>query len=231
MKILVLTAIFGGVDTQKPFAPQSLPDGVVLDRVVITEANTPVPLPNLPDRLKGKYFKMQAHRIYPGYSAYVWIDGNIEVTSPDFVWKMVDGLNGIRIQKHHERETVGQEIDFILKSENPYLKVRYDSQPLKEEYEWYLSKGMPPDAPLYSCNVFACRNMAGSGANRLFDEWLNLCLEWSWFDQSAFSYLAWKYNKRLGLNGRHDPKVETVDLGGVLTSPYFKLHSHDNWNK
>lgn len=220
MKILVLTAIFGGVDAPKPFATQALPEGVTLDRLVITEANSPFPLPNLPDRLKGKYFKCTP---FDDEDIVVWVDGNIEVTDEYFVAKMIEPLLSennvhITIQKHHERETVGQEIDFILKSGNPYLTVRYGSQPLKDEYAWYLSKGMPPYAPLYSCNIFAYDS--SSDAALFLTDWLHLCLQWSWFDQSAFSYLAWKH-----------PIVQTIDLGGVLTSPYFKLHPHDNWNK
>lgn len=230
MKILVLTAVFGGVDTPKPFSQQTLPDGVTMERLVITEANSPFPLPNLPDRLKGKYFKCVP---FDEEDIVIWIDGNIEVTDEHFVAKMIEpivsGLAHITIQNHHERQTIGQEINFILESENPYLTVRYRNQPLKAEYEYYLSKGMPPDAPLYSCNVFAYKN--GVTATEFLQEWFHLCLQWSWFDQSAFSFLAWKYNKRIGCALDPPPTVQTVDLGGVLTSPYFKLHSHDNWQR
>ena len=106
MKTAVITAVFGGMDTPKPFAPQS----VECDRIFITEENSPFPLPNLPPRLQAKYFKLQAHRAFPEYDAYVWIDGNIEVTSPDFVKVMTHRLSGIRIQKHHERKTIEEEI-------------------------------------------------------------------------------------------------------------------------
>ena len=67
MKIAVITAIFGGIDTPKPFVSQSVP----CDRIVITEENTPVPLPNLPPRLQAKYFKLQAHRVWSEYDAFV----------------------------------------------------------------------------------------------------------------------------------------------------------------
>lgn len=221
MKIAVITAIFGGKDTPKPFPSQS----VECDYYCFTEANSPVPLPNFPDRLKAKYFKLQAHRILPGYDAYVWIDGNIEVKSADFVKVMTDGLDGIRIQRHHERETIKEEIDFILASENEYLTTRYGAQPLKEEYEYYLSQEMPEDAPLYSCNVFAYRNQdrVNTCKNCLFmNEWWNLVLVWSWFDQSAFSFLADVCNtKAIAL-----PDVSTINLGPMFDNPYFTLHPH-----
>ena len=222
MKIAVITAIFGGKDTPKPFPAQS----VECDYYCFTEANSPVPLPNLPDRLKAKYFKLQAHRVLPGYDAYVWIDGNIEVKSADFVKVMTEGLDGIRIQRHHERETIKEEIDFILASENEYLTTRYGAQPLKEEYEYYLSQEMPEDAPLYSCNVFSYRNKdrVNTGSNCLFfNSWWNLVLAWSWFDQSAFSFLAEVCS---GIKSFWVPEVETINLGPMFDNPYFTLHPH-----
>lgn len=211
MKIAVITAIFGGMDTPKPFPAQS----IECDFFCFTEENSPVPLPNLPDRLKAKYFKLQAHRVLPGYDYYIWIDGNIEVKSPDFVKKMVEAAKyGIAIQKHHERETIEQEIDFILNSENIYLTTRYGAQPLKQEYEYYLSQGMPPNAPLYSCNIF-CYN-AAVDIPEFFDQWWRIVLLLSWFDQSAFSFLAWFYNC-----------VATVNLGAMFDNLYFTLHHHN----
>ena len=216
MKIAVITAVFGGVDAPKPFAAQS----VECDRFYFTEANSPVPLPNLPDRLRAKYFKLQMHRVLPGYDAYVWIDGNIEVTSPDFVKVMTAGLecDDIVIQRHHERNTIKEEIEFILASENPYLTARYGAQPLKEEYEWYLKQGMPESARLYSCNIFAYISI--NHAKRFFDNWWNLVLEWSWFDQSAFSYLVWKMYKEFAFD------AFDLNLGPMFNNPYFILHPH-----
>lgn len=214
MKIAVVTAIFGDMEQPKPFVEQSVP----CDRIVITEANSPFPLPNLPPRLQAKYFKLQGHWLFKDYDAYVWIDGNIEATSPVFVDMMTFQLDGIRIQKHHERQTIGEEIKHILESDNPYVTTRYSKQPLKEEYEYYLREGMPEDAPLYSCNIFAWEN---TPENRMFfNAWWDIVLAWSWFDQSAFSYLAWKHG---GIN--------TVDFGPMFDNPYFTLHPHEKWNQ
>lgn len=216
MKIAVVTAIFGDMEKPKPFCEQSVP----CDRYVFTPENTPFPLPNLPPRLQAKYFKLQTHRVLPRYDCFVWIDGNIEITSPDFVKVMTDGLyDNIRIQKHHERATIGEEIEYILASENPYLKARYDSQPLAAEYGYYLSGGMPADAPLYSCNLFAWDFKLEVAP--FFDDWWDLVLRWSWFDQSAFSAIA-----------HSEPHmVEIVDLGAMFDNPYFILHPHDKWEQ
>lgn len=233
MKIAVVTAIFGGKDTQKPFPPQS----VECDYYCFTEENTPVPLPNLPDRLKAKYFKLQMEKFIPWYDTYVWIDGNIEVKSPDFVKKMTENIpfSPIVIQRHHERQTIKEEIDFILSSENEYLTTRYGKQPLKQEYEYYLKEGMPKNAPLYSCNIFAY-NARGNGASFFMAYWWRLCLHWSWFDQSAFSYLAWMHNqdydkykkiyKKQGRKYQGNPVVNVINLGPMFDNPYFTLHPH-----
>lgn len=218
MKIAVITAIFGDMEQPKPFCQQS----VNCDRIVITEQNSPFPLPNLPPRLQAKYFKLQPHRVWPEYDVFVWIDGNIEVTSPDFVKVMTENLSGIRIQRHHERQTIGEEIAHILASDNLYVTTRYGNQPLKQEYEHYLNGGglkgnMPPEAPLYSCNIFAF----DAGYKRWYiDEWWNLVLKWSWFDQSAFSFLAWRYRE-----------ADIIELGQMFDNPYFILHPHDKWQQ
>lgn len=213
MKIAVITAIFGDMEKPKLFCPQS----VECDRIVITEQNTPFPLPNLPPRLQAKYFKLQPHRVWPNYDVFVWIDGNIEVTSPDFVKVMTENLSGISIQKHHERQTIGEEIAHILASDNLYVTTRYGKQPLKDEYEFYLREGMPESAPLYSCNVFSWRS--SSEIDEFFNDWWDLVLRWSWFDQSAFSYLAWFCWG----------SISPIDLGQMFDNPYFILHPHERW--
>jgi len=219
MKIAVITAIFGDMEQPKPFCPQSVP----CDRIVVTEQNSPFPLPNLPPRLQAKYFKLQPHRVWPQYDTFVWIDGNIEVKHADFVKIMTENLNGIRIQRHHERQTIGEEIAHILASDNPYVTTRYGNQPLKQEYEYYLREGMPEDAPLYSCNIFAFKptpKLNIDAASLFLDRWWSLVLEWSWFDQSAFSYLAW---------GVFRP--QEIELGQMFDNPYFTLHPHDKWQQ
>lgn len=215
MKIAVVTAIFGDMETPKPFAAQS----VGCDRYVFTPENSPFPLPNLPPRLQAKYFKLQAHCVLHHYDAYIWVDGNIEIKHPDFAKVMTDDIEGIRIQQHHERATIGEEIAHILASDNPYVTTRYGNQPLRDEYEYYLSKGMSADAPLYSCNLFSYSSRAE--VCMLFEDWWHLVLRWSWFDQSAFSFLAEQYS---GM-------VQTVRLGQMFDNPYFTLHPHDKWQQ
>ena len=96
MRIAVITAVFGGIDKEKPFCAQSMPEGVTVERFFFTEANSPIPLPNLPPRLQAKYFKTQSHHIpdLQGYDIHVWIDGNIEVTNKGFIAALTYPLFG-----------------------------------------------------------------------------------------------------------------------------------------
>jgi hypothetical protein len=230
IRVAVVSAVFGGVDTWKPFCNQVLPEWAEWAGLYrYDETNTPVPLPNLPDRLKAKYFKTQCYRVNDwercNADVVIWIDGNVEVKRVDFVEAMITPIKKgayFTIQKHHERNSIKEEVDFILSTDNPYLLIRYGKQPLLQEHEYYIGRGMQPDAPLYSCNVFASK-VANPYIESMLNEWWRLCLEWSWFDQSAFSYLA-----SMDVDSKF---IYTVDLGGVLHSPYFKLHSHDVWNK
>lgn len=219
---VVITAIFGGKDAPKPFPDQSVP----CDYFCITEENAPFPLPNLPDRLKAKFYKLQMHHAFPGYSNYIWIDGNIEVKSAHFVEKILDGLDhdSIVIQRHHERQTIKEEVEFILSSQNEYLTTRYGNQPLKQEYEWYLSQGMPESAQLFSCNIFGYKLWSDNGysaAVHMIDEWWRLVLMWSWFDQSAFSYIAHRFGDLWLFRS-----VEIFSFGPMFDNPYFTLHPH-----
>lgn len=217
MRIAVITAIYGDHDQPKPFPPQS----VECDYYCFLPGSD-APMPNLPPRLQAKFIKLQPWRFVGDYDAFVWVDGNIEVTSPDFVKAMTEDLYGIRIQRHHERQTIGQEIEFILNSDNAYLTTRYGAQPLAAEYAHYLCEGMPDTADLYACNIFAWYSRAETV--EFFNDWWALCLLWSWFDQSAFSYLAWLY---LDKHPFRKVEVEPVALGPMFNNPYFILHPHN----
>ena len=214
MKIAVITAVFGGIDQEFPFPEQDFASDHTVDRFFFNEENNRFPMPSLPNRLKAKFYKCNMNLMCPGYDAYVWIDGNIEVTSSVFISRVMYDLIGhsFVIQPHHERATVGEEYDFIEGSDNPYIKVRYSWQPMKEERA-YLNAD---EAPLKSCNIFAYK--CDKYVFDMMRDWWGICLAYTWFDQCALSALLHKYNVGSGLN-----------LGGVLSSQYHTLHPHKEW--
>lgn len=183
-----------------------------------TEATLPFPLPNLNDRLKSKYIKIQTHRFLPNYNAYIWIDGSVEVTNERFVKDIIDGLQGhdIIVSLHPERKNVYQEIEYILDSieaGKEYLIKRYADQPFEEEETFYKNKGLPQSYPLYVTRFFARWNR--SFINDAFNDWWNGCLEFANFDQTMFSYIAWK----------HGMQINELDYHKTVNE-YLKVHKH-----
>jgi hypothetical protein len=192
MKIAVVTAIFGPIDTVKVMPDQT----ISFDRHIFTQANSPFPFPNLNNRLKAKYFKCQMHKVLPGYDYYIWIDGKIKVTSPLFVESMINLLSkdDIAVRVHATRHCIYQEVDYIesaMAAGDTGLIERYRNQPLRQEVEYYRSKGYPEGNGLYDCSVFIVRSQRWATA--VLDEWWSLCLRFSYFDQTALQYVLWKH--------------------------------------
>lgn len=206
MSTALLTANIGGIDNV--IIPK-----VDCDYFLYAEENLPYPLPNLNNRLRGKYLKIQSHRFLP-HEKFIWIDGRVEIIRTDFVQFMNDFLSDcdVVIMRHDQRSNVYQEIEFIQKmilTGNEYLIERYKNEPFDQEYDYYVSKRLPVDFPLYMCGCFARKNT--KRINDIFNEWWMKTLEFTLFDQAMFSYVAWRY----GLN------IKEVDL-----TPYIKYNKH-----
>ncbi len=210
MKIAVLTANIGGIDEVKEIPQQSVP----FENFVYTEDNLPFPLHNLDNRLKGKYCKINTHR-FLDHDIFIWRDGRVEITSPDFVKMMVEKLQGndVTISYHPFRGNPYEELTWIqemMSKGNEYLLSRYASEPFDEELAFYKKEGLPFNTPLYQCGIFARWN--NKKVNRVFRDWWLMCLEYSNFDQSAFPYVMWKNG--VNVNGINpDYLNEFINIG------------------
>jgi len=190
MRVAILTANIGGVDEIKGIPRQTID----VDYYAYFDNNLPYPLPNLNNRLKSKYVKIQTHRFLPGYDAYIWIDGRVEIMADVFCEEMIRQLgdNDVAIFGHPDRETVGQEYEFMLdqmQKGNHYLFSRYGNQDLKAEYEFMKTQHME-DWPVYACTIFARKN--NGNTNEAFNEWWRRSIEFSYFDQTMFTYAVAK---------------------------------------
>lgn len=204
-----MTANIGGIDEVNPPVKQS----AGYDFYYYTENNLPFPLPNLNNRMKGKYFKTQAHK-FLDHDIFIWIDGSIEITSVDFVKTCVKLLerNDIVMAEHGERKNAYEELLYIIegmKKGSPYLLRRYAKQPLYAEFKYYKEAGMPKDVPLYFCSFFARKN--SESVNIMFDDWFDHTLRFSNLDQAAFSFAQWRANLNIGI---------------IDTSKLFIRHKH-----
>jgi len=186
MKVAILTANIGNIDEIKGIPRQSID----IDYYAYFDNNLPFPLPNLNNRLKSKYVKIQTHRFLPQYDAYIWIDGRVEITADVFAECMVKELEGndVAIFGHPERDILWSEYNHMvdqMKQGNHYLLSRYGDQQIDKERDFikeHLSRR------LYACTIFARRN--NPETNEAFNEWWRRCIEFSYFDQTMFSVIA-----------------------------------------
>lgn len=192
LKIAIIQPNIGNIDDVKPIPKQS----VEFTHHVFTEPQ--YPLSELSPRMQAKYIKLQHHRFLHGYDVYIYLDGRIEITSSTWVEGMVSKLRNhgnrfgseIVITKHSERNTVGEEYDFLFKHMNDidskagaYLHDRYNYDALKKE-----SRIIDHSLQLYACGVFAWQGRRTMG--EYFDDWWQWCLMYGSFDQCAFSHIV-----------------------------------------
>ena len=168
LKVALISANINSFDE-----PTIIPAGMKCDTYVYTEKIFPFPLKNLNPRLQGKYIKINTHRFLPGYDAYIWIDGSVEIKDKKFISHVMKALDGkdVAISTHYERKNVYEEIEYILariEEGKEYLITRYANEPLAEELLFYKNNRLPEDHPLYICRFFARWN--NEKVNRVFDD-------------------------------------------------------------
>lgn len=191
LKIAVITANIGEIDSVPAFPKQD----IECDYHCFTEKNLPFPLPNLDNRTKSRYLKMNAHRYLPDYDVYIWIDGRVKVTSESFVNYITDlfHFEDFILCKHPERKAVSDEMEFILHEMNKgnnYLISRYGHQFLRDEMNFYISEKYDNTTTLFASGIFARKN--NGIANSACNEWWLRSLEFSNLDQAMLSYIKWK---------------------------------------
>jgi len=218
-KVAVITANFGGMDSMRPIPQQTIP----FDFACYSEANSPFPLANLDARMKAKYFKLQAHKLF-NQDILIWIDGNIEIKSPKFIEYLCEQINSsdIVIRKHPDRDCIYDEYDFILSkmaTGSKYLKARYSKSELEKEREGFKQIGFPSKAGLYWCGLFARRNNAWT--NDLFDRWWNHSILWNNYDQNSFAVLTKEFEaESCGI-------INVQDWSPYFENEWIKIHHHN----
>lgn len=210
-KICLISCNIGDIDSIYPPAKQS--QGFEL--FYYSENTLPFPLPNLDNRMRGKYLKTQSHK-FINAEIIIWCDASIEIISPDFIQTCIDHLkdNDIVITKHSQRKNVYEELEYIIdrmKAGDRYLLKRYARQPLYQEYEFYKENKMPKDFPLFGCYFFARWN--NDRVNEMFNDWWDLILRYSNFDQTQFAYAAWKHKAKINVIEGKDLFIRNRHIG------------------
>lgn len=207
MKIAIITANVGDIDNVLDIPKQNTSHEISF--FSYTEKNLPFPLPNLDNRLKSKYLKIQTHKFLEGFDYFIWLDGRIEVISKDFVDKMLDfvGDKDVALPLHGVRSNVFEEMEYVLQhieEENKYVFLRYGNQQMDKELDFYKQHKELKNIPLYHCACFIRK--VNSGVNQFFDFWWEKCIQFSNFDQAMFAFTSFK-NPQIKISA-----IETINL-------------------
>jgi hypothetical protein len=172
--------------------------------LVDIEVNTK-PIEGYSNRLSARYYK--THHT----EDVIWLDSSYQIYNKyfhDYVEDLL-GDNDLMIMNHTQRKTLKEEYDYILNNLNdPYLKVRYGNEPWLEEIEAFkYSLG----AKLAHSAFFAARTTT----TELMEDWWQLILDYTVFDQSQITYL---------IHNNKDLKIKFIDWSQLY--PYVRTLGH-----
>ncbi len=223
MRTCVFTAIYGGYDALLQPAAQvgecdfvcftdaDWPDRIGAWRIVRSRAR-----PQLHPRMRAKYFKVMSHRVFPGgrlawryapfrwrprYDRLIWIDGCLQIKSPDFAAEFGGhvGSSGWSLFVHPDRDCIYEELEAAA------CMAKYAGLPLREQVAHYRAEGFPAHAGLMAGGLIA-RSPDHPELSRINRAWWAEHLAWSYQDQLSLPVVLW----RLGLG--YDPV--RLDLWG-----------------
>lgn len=216
--VKIVTANFGGFDRLRPQAEQDIPVEWVAYADRPQDAPDPWQLVIEKPRFKDFCRSAKVFKCLPDRQPYIWIDANMEVTSPSFAREALAACNqGIAVYPHPRRDCIYAEAEASLGAEGQNGK--YADQPIAEQMASYLAGGHPNNGGLYACGV-----VAWDGADPKFGPyWMAECVRWSIQDQLSFPVVC----RRLGVNpGTFDhPQIQGRE-NGYLWNRWLRIHPH-----
>jgi len=220
MRICLTTANLASIDgpTPKNIPQQNLPLGWVFDVFQYNDSNFPPRINALSPRLQAKIPRMFGYELHPGYDCYIWMDGSINIKSPNTIKYLIDGLdaNEMFLFKHPKRTSIAEEcrhVTYQISTGNEYLKKRYGNEPLQEEIDLYLSDQSFVDNQLFAAGCFVYRKEMDK--KRFFRDWFYHNCRYSILDQLSLPYLIHK----------HAIRYYCSDLD-IRKNPYFEVIGH-----
>jgi hypothetical protein len=112
---------------------------------------------------------------------------------------------------HPSRNNVYDEIKYNLKwNKLPYLKTRYRVSEFDALRDFMVRHHVPSGVPLFSAGMFSRVNT--QKMNDVFDEWWDLIIQHTVYDQCFLSYVLWKH------------AIEWSSL--PYENPYFYVGAH-----
>ena len=218
MRVCVYTAIFGEYDPLSVQTQQSVPT----DFLCFTESESfSLPPPwsiivnkdrtNLNSRLRGKYFKVLSHRIFPcgyvsrellpcdtplvllQYDYLIYIDASIQIVSDGFVKMIVDHLaeDAWTLVVHPDRDCVYPEAAESLRQ----WPKKYANSGLLKQVEDYRAEGYPAHNGLFATGVIG-RKMARLDQIEVNEAWWREIMEYNSPQcQVSLPVILWRTNR------------------------------------
>ena len=229
-RVAVYTTIFGGYASLYPLPKQSVDADFFcltdhLDPMYATASSVNVesqkwklipveyPTTDLPSRLRAKFFKLFPWEAFTldQYDILIYIDGSIEITSPDFVRHCLDALGDqdMALYRHPQRDCIYDEAI----ASKPLNK--YQSQNIDAQICFYTSI-FPRHGGLYACGVMV-RRIQSASVRELMARWWWEIIKWTYQDQLSFPVVC----KLSGFTPNTFP-------GNQYKNAFFKVHWHDD---
>lgn len=216
--IAIYTACYGSYDLLRPQAAQDID----MDWLCFTD-NPELEVHELwrkvvdPPRFDHPRMAAKWHKCFPpfGYKATIWVDANMEVTSPAFAREALACLNdGIATWRHPQRNCIYAETVASLR----LAPAKYQDTRIREQARHYRKEGHPHHGGLYACGTIARDN--SPHLEKLGAEWLAECARWSYQDQVSFPVVC----RRLGVEPGVFPFPQVTDRS--LSNPWLRIHPH-----
>lgn len=219
MKIAILTANLGNFDTPVDPMVQDW-DRSEIAFYRFTDENFP-PITGMTPRMQYRLCKLFGFEMFPGYDAYIWLDGTFSLPRTDSVRWFVDQLGDADAAffKHPARNSIQEEVKHIedhLQKGRPYITSRYKNGLHKEMNNLIQQIEAFRDNKLYTSTAFIYRR--NFVTKRLMQCWQLWQSRFPTCDQVSLPYAIYKMED-YGL------RINTIDVDQYKT-PYLKLVSH-----
>lgn len=196
MKIAVISANSGGFDNGTKHVPQSLP----YDYFMFNDENFPPRFNSMTPRLQAKIPKCFGWQMAPGYDYYLWIDGNLALTSRDSLKYFYDNCQNYDVValQHPRRNTVKWEARYLqrgLKLGSRYMVGRYTNEWVDEQMTEINADKDFVDDILVNGGVFMYRNTPE--VQQMLKEWWYHISRYLIMDQCSWAYVLKKSGLRV----------------------------------
>lgn len=226
--VAILSSVYGGYDKVYQPSEQFIPcDFIMVSDEPIQQSrivgrsrwqNIVEPNPRVPPRLASRVAKCNPW-LYTDADVVIWVDGNIEITSPFFAeWCLAYLKDNLICQTHLEHFSIWDEVGDTVNVP------KFADDPLREQATSYIRSGYPELYGTWWCGIMVRRRECPAFG----DQWLAEMVRWSCHDQISHSYLMWK-NRLIPENLITRFEGEIGKIPGVLDADGWRFEHYNRW--